>query len=536
MSGDLPFLNRLGEKRMRTGSGQYIEIILKDLDVHLGGVPVLRDIDWHLRRGEHWAVLGANGAGKSTLLKLIHGMLWPRQFKGERIYLLDGTTRITPVEIRRKVSLVSSEIQDLYWKRSWNLPVRTVVQTGYFDTPFLYESLSDDQKARCVTLCERMGIDHLISRGMLELSTGEAKRVLLARALAKKPRLLLLDECCLGLDPAGRKDFLDMIDKLAAHDHFQIVATSHRKEELPRCITHIATIEAGTIAAIRQQSPPEQLSYDSGPERAHLSAQARTSRSLQGPEPGVEGELIRISNAFVRMNGTDILRDISWSMTSTQDWAVLGPNGAGKTTFLKLIHGAVHPLPGGRVDRFFIPEAHNLKDIRRHMGYVSTSQQTTYPEDVSGREVILSGLYNSLGMHEKPSPAEIGQCELMAESLGVSDLLDRTAASLSYGQMRKLLIARAMIHSPVLLLLDEPFAGIEVAWREEMRRLLMTCRKQGARLILVTHHLDRLEELVSHRLVLEKGKITESAQYAGRRSQYAGHSTQGAVRRKSSKT
>jgi ABC-type molybdenum transport system ATPase subunit/photorepair protein PhrA len=100
--------------------------------------------------------------------------------------------------------------------------------------------------------------------------------------------------------------------------------------------------------------------------------------------------------------------------------------------------------------------------------------------------------------------------------------------------MRKLLIARAMIHSPVLLLLDEPFAGIEAAWREEMRRLLMTCRKQGARLILVTHHQDRLEELVSHRLVLEKGKITESTQFAGHSAQ--GCRETGARRRETGNT
>jgi ABC-type sulfate/molybdate transport systems ATPase subunit len=91
-----------------------------------------------------------------------------------------------------------------------------------------------------------------------------------------------------------------------------------------------------------------------------------------------------------------------------------------------------------------------------------------------------------------------------------------------------------MIHSPVLLLLDEPFAGIEAAWREEMRRLLMTCRKQGARLILVTHHQDRLEELVSHRLVLEKGKITESTQFAGHSAQ--GCRETGARRRETGNT
>ncbi|MDD4650053.1 MAG: ATP-binding cassette domain-containing protein, partial [Desulfoplanes sp.] len=145
---------------MNTGSRRSVEIILDNLDVHMGGAAILQDISWHLGCGEHWAVLGANGAGKSTLLKLVHGLVWPRQDKGERVYLLGGSERITPVDMRRMVSLVSSEIQDMYWKRSWNMTVRTVVETGFFDTPFLYESLSSSQKDRCRSMCERLGIAH----------------------------------------------------------------------------------------------------------------------------------------------------------------------------------------------------------------------------------------------------------------------------------------------------------------------------------------------------------------------------------------
>ena len=502
---------------MHTGMGAWVEIILRDLDVDLRGMPVLRDVDWHLRPGEHWAVLGANGAGKSTLLKLVHGMLWPRQFKGERVYLLEGSTRITPVEMRRMVSLVSCEIQDLYWKRSWNLPVRTVVETGYFDTPFLYEPLSREQKDRCLALCERLGIAHLITRGMLELSTGETKRVLLARAMAKNPRLLLLDECCLGLDPETREDFLGMVDMLAAEERVQIVATSHRKEELPGCVTHVAEIEDGKIRSVGDHYPVNQDS--SMPDLNITSLHTRDQTTISSGDDSKERELIRISNATVRINGHDILRDISWTMTSAQDWAVLGPNGAGKTTFLKLIYGAVYPLPGGQVDRLFAPHAENIRELRRHMGYVSSAQQTEYPDNVKGSEVILSGFYSSLGMHQCPTCDEVEHCESQADTLGVTDLLERTVGSLSYGQMRKLLIARAMIHSPILLLLDEPFAGVESRWREEMRSFLMTCREQGTRLVLVTHHLEGLEELVSHRLVLEEGRVVGSTQFAGHSAQ-----------------
>lgn len=495
---------------MNIGSRCCVEIILDNLDVYLGGAAILQDVSWHIGCDEHWAVLGANGAGKSTLLKLLHGLVWPRQDKGERVYLLGGSERITPVDMRRMVALVSSEIQDMYWKRSWNMPVRTVVETGFFDTPFLYETLSQSQKQRCLDMCERLGIAHLMLRGMLELSTGEAKKVLLARAMVKNPRLLLLDEFCLGLDPESRENFLAMVDDLALRDGVQIVATSHRMEELPGCITHVATIAAGRIGFAGIKEDVAVRTTPSFSLDTRMIAPHEHPVQATGEDDGAR-ELIRITHATVRMQGRDILHDISWTMTDKQDWAILGPNGAGKSTFLKLITGAVHPLPGGKVARFFAPDAEDIWGMRSRMGYVSSSLQTGYPPRTTGLDVVLSGFFSSQGLHREPSPEQHASGIDLAESLGIKTLLGRSVRSLSYGQMRKLLIARAMVHRPAILLLDEPFAGVEQDWRREVRDFLVTCRSRGTRIILVTHHLDQLDALVSHRLVLEKGRIKREA-------------------------
>jgi molybdate transport system ATP-binding protein len=339
---------------------------------------------------------------------------------------------------------------------------------------------------------------------MLQLSTGEAKRVLLARAMVKNPRLLLLDECCLGLDRESRNHVLDLVDMIAAEDGVHIVATSHRNEELPRCITHVARIKAGVIRDLGQQVPSQQASS------FHFSPDPLPPGSCpvkMPPHPAGEKELIRITRATVRLDGQDVLRNISWSMTSAQDWAILGPNGAGKTTLLKLIYGEVYPLAGGQVERAFAHDGENITVMRRHMGLVSSAQQTAYPENATGLQVLLSGFHGSQGMYATPTRQETAHCGSLAASLGLDPLLKRTVGTLSYGQMRKLLIARAMVHAPALLLLDEPFAGVEAQWREEIRHLLISCRKQGTRIILVTHHLDQLEGLVTHELILARGRI-----------------------------
>ena len=487
-------------------SRSWLEICLDDLDVDLGGAPVLRDISWQMGRGEHWAFLGANGAGKSTLLKLIHGRIWPRQGKGERAYLLDGEQSLNPVDVRGKIALVSSEIQDLYWKRGWNVPVRTVVETGFFDTPFLYEPLSSQQKKHCLDMCERLGIAHLISRGMLELSTGEGKKVLLARAMVNMPRILLLDEFCIGLDTQSRRDLLGLVDGFARDEGVQIVATSHRMDELPSCITHVATLTGGRMVSMgtKEKCPARPASL-LRVETAKIAPSLETSPVVH--EAAGEKELIRVTNATVRIQGTEILHDISWTMTDAQDWAIVGANGAGKSTFLKLIAGALYPLPGGEVHRFFAPEDGDIWDMRTRMGYVSASLQTGYPEYTTGLDVILSGFFASQGMHREPSAEQIDRGMSLADALSISYLLERRVNAFSYGQMRKLLIARAMVHTPRILLLDEPFAGVEQEWRRDVRDFLMECRGRGTRIVIVTHHLDQLDALVSHRLVLDKGRI-----------------------------
>ncbi|HEX6995950.1 MAG TPA: ATP-binding cassette domain-containing protein, partial [Gammaproteobacteria bacterium] len=222
-------------------------IELDRVDVEIDGAPVLRDISWRLRPDEHWGVVGANGSGKSTLLALLAGTRWPAPGRGRRTYDFGDGPERDAVEARRRVTLVGHELQDRYTRLGWNFAAVDVVLSGLFrtDVPRLAAAPEDVERARA--LLEEAHVAHLADRPFLELSRGEQRRVLIARALAFEPRVLLLDEPVSGLDTRSRRSVHALLKRIA--DRVQIVVTAHHAAELPAVVTHVLEIDAGRIAA-----------------------------------------------------------------------------------------------------------------------------------------------------------------------------------------------------------------------------------------------------------------------------------------------
>ena len=166
-------------------------ISLESVDVALGGTTILRGINWRLRAGEHWAILGGNGSGKSTLLKLIRGELWPAPGGGRRVYGFDGDEQATAVGIREKIALVSPELQGRYLQQEWRLTGRQVIRSGFQGGDYVYQRPTRKQKDYAQSIGEMLGVDDLLERNVQELSTGELRKTLIARALAGSPRVLV---------------------------------------------------------------------------------------------------------------------------------------------------------------------------------------------------------------------------------------------------------------------------------------------------------------------------------------------------------
>ncbi len=479
-------------------------IELHHVAVALDGITVLRDISWQLRPGEQWAILGGNGSGKSTFLKLVRGELWPRPGKGQRIYRLGGVTQTTSVGVRERISSVSPELQERYLQQEWRLTAQEVVYSGFQNGDYVYRCPTEQQKRVALQIIQQLAIEHLLHRNVQQLSTGELRKVLIARALAGGPDILALDEACDGLDGPSRNHLLDRLEALA-RGGIQLLLATHRREELLPSTTHVLLLEKGRMVASGPRSimglpvstarVRQRINHVSNPRRAPTAKKSRAAT------------ILRIKKADVFLERKKILHRIEWEIRSGENWVVLGPNGAGKSTLLKLAFGALQAAWGGNVSRFHFTSKNTIWQVKRRIGYVAPDLQADYRRRVSGAEVVASGFYGSIGLHERLRPEQKRRIDVLLDTFGAKALAGKTAAQLSYGELRKLLLLRALVHEPRILICDEPFDGLDPAARTQLRGALDAVARGGTQLVIVTHHVGDIPKSVTHGLLLQDGRI-----------------------------
>ncbi len=233
-----------GEKSKRSD----ILIQMCNVSVQYGEHQVLRGIDWIVRAGENWALVGPNGAGKSTLLKLIIGDNLQGYANELSIFGMRKGSGESVWQIKQQIGYVSDDLQLRYQKKMSGFDV---VCSGFFDSVGLYRQCTRQQKEIVRQWLETTGIDDLARQLFSRLSYGQQRMVLIVRSMVKTPRLLILDEPCNGLDPANRKRLLDMLEAIGRTGATNLLYVSHRPDEIPGCITHRLTIDAGKIISLR---------------------------------------------------------------------------------------------------------------------------------------------------------------------------------------------------------------------------------------------------------------------------------------------
>jgi len=233
--------------------------------------------------------------------------------------------------------------------------------------------------------------------------------------------------------------------------------------------------------------------------------------SSPGPRSGGNSEhsrtLISLRRANVLLGGRPVLRNIDLEIRSGQHWAILGPNGAGKSTLLKLILGDWSAAVGGRVQRFAFASRASLWEVKRKIGYLSPELQARYREPITGAEAIASGFFSSVGLRQKVTPRQQRKVSELVDAFRLHALAGSGILQMSYGELRKILLARALVHDPELLLCDEPFDGLDAEARADMGRTLEKVARRGTSLVVVTHHLNELPVCTAHVIEMKAGRI-----------------------------
>ncbi len=222
--------------------------------------------------------------------------------------------------------------------------------------------------------------------------------------------------------------------------------------------------------------------------------------------------IVQLKNIHFKRNDNNILNGISWAIENNQHWALLGANGSGKTTLLKIITGYEWPSEGS-VHVF--DERYgdcNLRELRKRIGWVSTALEHRLPEKDSALEIVLSGIDASMGIFRDITEKDIQLANEALAKVNSTDFAQRKFGILSQGEQQRILIARALVNNPGLLILDEPCAGLDpaakVRFLDDLSRLAN--RNDAPTMIFVTHHIEEIDSWINHVMVLKSGSVLSS--------------------------
>jgi molybdate transport system ATP-binding protein len=483
-----------------------LEIRLDGLNLTRSGRTLLRGIHWNIGPGQRWLVIGASGAGKTQLLKIVAGDVWPDEASTPpRRYRLDGEWHEQPVDVRDEIAWLGPERQDRYERYGWNHTALAVVGTGLQRTDIPLDRLGAAERTRCLYLLRLAGIARLARRRFLTLSYGERRLVLLARALAWRAPVLLLDEVATGLDSTNRK----LLYKVLAGRQFRgctWICSAHRNEDVPPGADHLLWLQEGRVryAGVLSARRLEQALAASGekPSSRRIAAVKRPA--------GIGRPQFTLRHANVWIDQKRVLADIDLVIRRGECWVIHGGNGAGKSTLLRTLYGDHSVASDGSIQRVSVVPGVPLDDFRARTGLIAPHLQTDYPRHHTVLDTVVSGLHSSLGLNFRATAAEARKGLVALASVGMEDFAGRSLADMSYGQVRRILFARAMVTRPRILLLDEPFTGLSPELRTQLQAWVDERIAAGVTVVMATHYRAEWPRHASHELVLKRGRIVRA--------------------------
>ena len=492
---------------------------LLDAAFRLGDRLVFEDTSWVFRRPEQWAILGANGSGKSLLADALRGRL--PLVQGELRYHFQPPPGLSPEEAISHVSFEDrkAEVHDTVVQSRWNsleeeggslvrdyLSYERVMDVNPFEVTARHRQARPRFERRMRRAVALLQAAPFLDRTLISLSNGERQRIQLARALAHPMRLLILDEPFTGLDAATRAHFHAVLERLM-RTPLRVLLIVTRIEDLPRHITHLLCVAqcrvlaAGPRADILLLPQVKRLLSTTGTVRPRAAVKQPRRRPPSPARP----VLVRLRNATVRYGDTVILRDINWTVRAGESWALLGPNGSGKTTLLSLILGDNPQVYTNDIIVFGRPRGsgESVWDIKRHIGWVSPELHLHFNASATCFEVVASGLHDTVGLFEPPTARQRTAARRCLARFQLLAFAGRPLFALSAGLQRMVLLARALVKHPRLLILDEPCQGLDAAHRDSFVRAVdALIRARAVTVIYVTHRPDEIPPSITRVLRL----------------------------------
>ena len=473
-------------------------IIANNISATGQGSNLLTDISFCLQRDEHLAIIGPSGSGKTTLAKVLAGRLFAQ---GNVCVCFDKDS-----PLQKKVVLVEQRNQfknlshttEFYYQQRFNS-----FDAG--DAQTVWQGLTIDDKqlaSKAELLLKGFGLSERRSAPMIQLSSGENKRFQLVKAILSQPQILILDSPFTGLDAAARKYLSEIIHQLSKNTKIVIITNA---QQIPDCITHIALLEEGKL---KQFMRKEQLNTE---HNFHQSAHPFSSLySLPVSENDETYDcVVNMRNVRVKYGEKTILHNINWQMKPGEKWLLRGHNGAGKSTLLSLISGDNPQAYNNEIYLFDKRRGsgESIWDIKSKIGFVSPELHQFYDKGTSCCNAIASGFFDTIGLFKKISEQQKEIVMSWVDFLDLSSVQNTALASLSFGTQRLILLARALVKNPPLLILDEPCQGLDEEQKKSFVNLINNiCEQFNKTLIYVSHYDDEVPACIEKVIELKGGE------------------------------
>lgn len=468
-------------------------------------------VNFELCDGEHIAIVGRNGCGKSMFVDMIVGR-HPLLMHDPEYDFSPSDKEMVSDNIRYitfRDSYGGDNDRTYYLQQRWNqqeIDENTPTVGAKLEEAFALAGKDTPERRQMQKhIYELFHMEHLLDKYIILLSSGELRKFKLASTLFADPRVLIMDNPFIGLDAETRDQLKELLHVLSTERALQIILVLSKTDDIPDFITHI--VEVKDMVVLPKVTREEYLE-NLAPIPAHVLDEERAQAIIDLPYKTEEyhtQEVVKMNKVSIRYGKRTILKELDWTVMNGERWALSGQNGAGKSTLLSLVC-ADNPQSYACDIALFgnsRGSGESIWDIKKHIGYVSPELHRAYQRDISAIRIVASGLKDSVGLYVKPTGDDLEKCKFWMHIFGLDGLEDRTFLKMSSGEQRLILLARAFVKDPELLILDEPLHGLDNRNRRLVKDVIETfCKRDNKTMIMVTHYKEELPACIDHSIYL----------------------------------
>lgn len=483
------------------------------------GKTVFKGLNFTVQNGESWAIIGQSGKERTMFLETILGrtslvdgsISWPfareYQEKQRKLGLINSYRDLIALVSQKYTFRNKSSQQNFYYQQRFN-------SAESEDTATVDVFLSGIESKKegvwdIAKVVQLFGLEKLRNKSLIKLSNGETRKLAMAEALMKNPKLLLIDMPLVGLDVQTRDNFEEIL-RAIQESGIQLIMTSSANE-VPLSVDKIAWIGGGRLSIVDDRDSLIPLENETN---ASINLKPEVFEGLleKNISANAAEVIIAMNNVTIKYGDKILLDNVSWKVLPGEKWLIKGHNGAGKSTLISLVLGENPQAYANDIVLFDKKRGtgESIWDIKRPIGFVSAELARYFPVNQTCKKVVASGLFDTMGLFRKLNGEQEALVDRWMDALQLSHLSELRLTQISLEEQRFCLLARAMIKSPTLLVLDEASQGMDEEQRNRFKAIIeYFCDETDLTMLFISHYEEDIPKNIEKTIEFVSGKAIQ---------------------------